>query len=932
MQIVRPRPAALLAACCALAAGTALPGQAQTTIGAEWTGSPAGLWFNPLFPVQLDPDFVPNPDWDIDGSIEINGTTFQTVRFPSNLPGFNFDVEIANAVVAVPLGVPIRVSNMTFGGLASGVAIEAGGSWGIMSGSVEGGFITVNALAVDSIFTDLTIDGTATFTGGGSITLGDSLGSRVTGGTASAFSDTLVLEDYTLSGGGFVGNESMSLRVLADGVVRADATTPLVIDPGADNNIVNMGLMEAVDGATLRIQQTALVNTGGTLNAGIDSQVLLQEVTLTGGSLTGLGEVRAVAGVTLENTVNNSTRYIVGNGTTTVLDGELNNLTIVEIDGGSFLFNSDTSLVGGGAYLLNDPAAGGTSVLAGVGGVLPTVTNVDNTIRGGGTLGFMTFINQSAVIADAPGAPLTILAGTVENQGTMSADGAELNIRSAGFNNTGGTIDATGGVISLTNGGHVEGGTITLDGASTLRLSDGMVTGAVVNNAAGGTIETGVLGGLIDGLVTNPSGGTIRIADDSALTFTQQGTYTNAGTLEFAGSGAFASFANTALRIDGIVTLTGGGTVELGASGDGTILAVPGSDSVFVNEDNTIQGAGHIGRNALFITNRALINANTPPNGTPGSGILFIDPGNGGAAGMLTNTGTMQASNGGTLHLLNGAYENAGGTIQALAGSTVNIDQGTHLFGGSLRSAGGTVEVLGNDVLFDGVGMEIDAQVNVQSAGRLRLRGDITNRQTISLAGSAQVLIDGTVTLTGGGTLHLGDAGTRLTTLIDGTPDLLVNVDNTISGTGSVLFLDIQSGGTLAPGNSPGTLTTGNYTQTADGTLQIELAGAAAGAFDVLNVQGVADLGGTLEVLLLPGLDVSAGTTFDVVTAQSLTVDFDTLALPTGTSGQNLIAVEQVGNTLRLTALEDISVPIPEPGTGALLGLALLGIRRRRRV
>lgn len=924
MTLCRPcTTAALLVASCT-AALSASHAAAQTTLNAEWIGDDSGgTWFDPLSPIQLEPDFDVNEDWDVPGSIEIGGVSFNLINFPSNLPGYNFDVEVGSADIIVTPGVPIRVSNINFGE-GAGVSLEVGASWGIMSGTATGGTINVNQLGIDTLFTDLTINGQATFTGGGTVNMGDSVGTRVVGGAATTFSNILIIEDYLFQGGGALGAETMSIRNLAGGTIRANAATTLTIDPGQGNNIQNMGTMEAVSGSTLRIQQTAVVNTGGTLNAGTGGLIELFDMTVGGGTLAGGGLIRGSGTVRLETAVTNNGSYAVANGGTTILDGDLTNNGQVTIAGGSFLFNNDTTLTGGGDFILGVPLEGGTSVLGGVGGVLPTVTNADNTIRGGGNIGFMTLINQSGVIADEAGAPLTVL-GNVTNQSSFTAQGATLNLRGA-FDNSAGTISATGGTVALTHGATVTGGTISIDGSSTMLLNDAAVNGAAVTNATGGIIETGILGGRLNADVTNAGGATIRVAE-GRLTLVQGGSYDNAGTIALESDDPFSAFTSPGVFVEDTVTLSGGGAVEMAASAGVFIQSVAGNTGTLINMDNTIRGAGHLGRNTMGIDNRATIDANAAPTGGLGSGVLNIDPG----AGGLTNTGTMRASNGGTLHLRNGTYQNAGGTIQAGAGSTVNIDQGTHVFGGTLQSTGGSFEVLATDVLFDGIGMDIDAQVNVQSNGRLRLRGDITNRQTIALEGIAQLLIDGTVTLTGGGRVHLGDAGTRLTTFIDGTPDLLVNVDNTLSGSGGVLFLDIQSGGTVAPGNSPGTLTTGNFTQTADGTLEIELAGAAAGEFDVLNVQGTADLSGTLEVVLLPGLDVAAGTTFDVVTAQSLTANFDTLALPTGASGQDLIAIDQVGNTLRLTALEDLSIPIPEPGTGALLGLVLLGYRRRRR-
>ena len=82
----------------------------------------------------------------------------------------------------------------------------------------------------------------------------------------------------------------------------------------------------------------------------------------------------------------------------------------------------------------------------------------------------------------------------------------------------------------------------------------------------------------------------------------------------------------------------------------------------------------------------------------------------------------------------------------------------------------------------------------------------------------------------------------------------------------------------LAPGNSPGiTDIVGDYTQTADATLQIEIGGLSPGpgtpvnnGYDQVNVSGLATLDGTLEVSLLDDFVPGVGDTFDFLTFGSV--------------------------------------------------------------
>ncbi|MEX2091148.1 MAG: hypothetical protein WD971_00650 [Pirellulales bacterium] len=109
--------------------------------------------------------------------------------------------------------------------------------------------------------------------------------------------------------------------------------------------------------------------------------------------------------------------------------------------------------------------------------------------------------------------------------------------------------------------------------------------------------------------------------------------------------------------------------------------------------------------------------------------------------------------------------------------------------------------------------------------------------------------------------------------------DVVVGFLGQVRGSGS-LTGNVTNGGVVRPGNSPGTLSVeGNYTQTIDGILSIDLASAAS--YDKLIVDGNIALGGVLEVQLLDGYVPLAGATFDILDWTGTQSDaFDVLALP----------------------------------------------------
>src|SRR5262249_43545117 len=109
----------------------------------------------------------------------------------------------------------------------------------------------------------------------------------------------------------------------------------------------------------------------------------------------------------------------------------------------------------------------------------------------------------------------------------------------------------------------------------------------------------------------------------------------------------------------------------------------------------------------------------------------------------------------------------------------------------------------------------------------------------------------------------------------------------------------------------------GNYTQTAAGVLNEELGGALGTQYDVLAVSGVATLGGTLNVSLLPGFSPAYPQTFTVLTFGSKSRDFTTPNLPNLGNSRFLEAVyEPPGNPNQLT-LVTLASNVTAGGVGA---------------
>jgi len=798
----------------------------------------------------------------------------------------------------------IAISNLTLTESSSLTVVDAhslliqntsGGDGQVLG---DGEISLIDTLA--NLPTTLSVDGDVTFTGGGKVSLGGS-GTRISGNQAFNPNSTAIIDNYTIEGVGELGANSTSVRVNAQGIVDANvALEVLEIDPGDSNNVVNQGILRATNGGLLRLKESGINNTNGTILAGNGSLVELQEVAIFGGELTGSGVIKGIGTVTLEEPIANRGNYVVGNGASTLLDGRLNNEGQITLTAGNLRMKTPAILSGGGEVIMGVPGDA-LSFISAVSDTGATLDNEDNLIHGGGNI-LLPLTNQHIVRANEPTVPLRILVACT-NQATMEAtSGATLNIRGH-MTNIDGEVTAADGTLLVSDAGSITGGDVVIENGAKMDLANGEVE-AVVTNRPGGTINAlQFINNRLTGIVTNSSGSEIVIHDLAQLIFSASSTYSNSGTIHLTGDGVFASFATCTLLFEDLVPLTGGGEIVMSNSSKNVLRGKDnGNISGIVNLDNTIRGTGKI---ILALTNHALIEADLPPTGEPGTGLLSFTP----ASDDLINLGTIRARNGGSLQFFEGIYQNDGGLIDVASGSSLLMEAASDIHGGKISTDGdGFVEVRRSSA-FDGTtsAIDIDATTRVKPAGRMRLKGNVSNRKVIAVEAGGQLQLDGPVTLTGGGEVNLTTPTSVMVNTNGGIPgDLLINVDNRITGSGRFLGVTVQNGGTLSPGSSPGTLTISDFSQTGTGVVEIEILNDTSGNFDVLQVQGTATLSGTLRVLALPGIDVSVGETFDIMTSFGITGSFDNIELPLDSAGNPLFTMAQAGNTLRLTAISDL--------------------------
>jgi len=265
-----------------------------------------------------------------------------------------------------------------------------------------------------------------------------------------------------------------------------------------------------------------------------------------------------------------------------------------------------------------------------------------------------------------------------------------------------------------------------------------------------------------------------------------------------------------------------------------------------VNADNTIQGEGVIGYGTIGLTNQSSIIAS--------GGTLTVQPNSTG----MTNSGTIQASSGGTLECI-GTFNNAGGTIQALSGGTAILDGS--FTGGTLSTTGsGVIQVAGgNGSTLNGLAN--DGNYQILSSGSTTLQGTINNTGKISLlsdGGRTDLYISGTVTLTGKGSVVMANNPDNSISSATGN-DTLIN-QQTIQGEGTVgsSGLTVTNQGTVQANNASNPLvlvsaTTNTATLEASGggTLEIQ---------STVNNKGGTILAAKSSTVLLSTGTISGGT------------------------------------------------------------------------
>ena len=729
-----------------------------------------------------------------------------------------------NKSVAIFEGTAGTVSlgdNIEFGGMefrTTGYVIEAPGAQTLIASPAAtidvgaGLTATISAPIVDGAIPAsiaLTDSGTLILTGANTYSGGTFLNAGIlaVNGDGNLGTGSLTFDGGTLealaAGGGIVSSKAILLNT-GGGTFLADASTTSTLS----GPIRGPGSFTLSGTGTLILTGTNSYTGGTTISEG----------TLQLGST-------GTQGTIVGSVLNNATLQIVNENTS--------GITAITTDGGGVFLGAAT-------FFFNGNSAG-TAALTNTGG---GVTIFDDT----STAGNATITNNSGGITEFAGSGTAGSATITTNTGSKtefldSSSGGQAEL----ITNAGGIVDISG----LTTGGTTVG---SIAGAGTYQLgANALTTGS--NN-----LSTTVSGTITDGGLSGGTGGSLIKVGTGTLTLTGVNTYSGGTTLD-AGTVAVVNDSNLGA---GALTFNGGTLEALAAGGGinsakavtlllngGRFLADAATSSTL---SGTISGAGGLtkdGAGTLILTG----------NNIYAGGISI-------AAGTTVLAGTLQLGDGGaTGSILTNvtddaalAFDRSDSVTFAEAvigtGSLTQQGTGTLILTGNDTYAGGTTIAAGTLQIGDGdtTGSIVG---NVSDNGALafdrpdsvNFGGVISGTGTLAQNGSGTLILSGANTYSGNTNVNAGillvngSLGSGLVTVASGAA---------LGGTGTIAgAVTIQNGGILAPGDAPGTLTTGTLTLNSGSISDYELGTpniVGSGVNDLVIVNGNLTLGGLLNV------------------------------------------------------------------------------------
>jgi gliding motility-associated-like protein len=672
----------------------------------------------------------------------------------------------------------------------------------------------------------LVLNGTNT-TYTGSVTVGqgvltvahnNALGTTTNGVTVSSGASLRVANGITitdalnLSGDG--DNASGALQLLSgaatvSGNINLSSTVVRINSAGAlsisgiisGTNLASTGTGSLILSGTNTYGNTTV--SAGTLSVANDNNLGFTQITLASGTtlavtgattidngitLTGAATISNTANVTIDGVISGGHNLTkTGSGVLTLARD--NTYAATNVDAGTLIVSSDSNL-GSDAITL----AAGTTL------TINDATTIDNAIA----------LTGAATINSTANATIS---GVISGPHNLGKTGAGRLTLAASNTYSGNTIVSAGG-LTLTGGSSIgDGSAVSVASGATLTLGAGNETigsllgdGNVVlgsNLTTGGNNASTTFSGVILGIgngITKTGSGTFTLSGSNAYTGS---TTVNAGTLALSGAAA--------IHDTSAVTVSNGATLSLNAS-----------ETV-----GSLAGAGNVSLNGFTLSSGG---NNTS---TTFSGVL-----NGSGGFTKTGSGTL------TLSGTNSSSFTGGTTVSG--GGTLSVASDDNLGAGTLSIDNSVLSITGATTIDNSIALTNSATINNTAAATLS--GAFSGSGSLSKAGNGQLSLTGTSNYGGSTTVSAG--ALAVNGALNGTSAVSVSSGATLTGSGSVTNLNVNSGGTLSPGNGTGVFTVnGNLQMNSGSALTIDINGATAGTgYDQVIVNGTASLAGNLVV------------------------------------------------------------------------------------